>query len=197
MNKKEFLDALSDKLSVFSEEDRKKSVDYYSEIIDDGIEDGLTEEEAVAKIGDVTDVAAGIIADAPIKTIVKQKVKRSKTLTVLAIIGSPLWIALGAAAAAVIIAFLACVFAVWAAYIAIGIACAAGFVVGIANAVYLFINWNLPLMTFFAGCALVCLGIAIIIFMFIKPVTKGVFKLFGQLKLIKRLFIGKEKKDEA
>ena len=45
MNKQEFLSALSDKLSVLSEEDKEKSIDYYSEMIDDRMEEGLSEEE--------------------------------------------------------------------------------------------------------------------------------------------------------
>ena len=47
MTKSEFLSALENRLSGLPKDDVQKSIDYYSEIIDDRMEEGLTEEEAV------------------------------------------------------------------------------------------------------------------------------------------------------
>ena len=52
MNKYEFLGRLSERLSNLTAEDRKKATDFYAEMIDDRIEEGMSEEEAVQSIGD-------------------------------------------------------------------------------------------------------------------------------------------------
>ena len=48
MTKAEFLKALEEKLSALSAEDRAASLAYYEEIIDDRMEEGLCEADAVA-----------------------------------------------------------------------------------------------------------------------------------------------------
>lgn len=52
MNRYEFLAALSAKLSDLSPSDQRRVTDFYSEMIDDRIEEGLTEEEAIESFGD-------------------------------------------------------------------------------------------------------------------------------------------------
>ena len=74
MNKKEFLDTLCQRLSVLSQEDINDRLNFYGEMIDDKVEDGLSEEEAVAQIGNIEDVVTQIAADVPLATIVKQKI---------------------------------------------------------------------------------------------------------------------------
>lgn len=48
MTKSDFLDLLREKISRLPEWEAAKTVVYYSEMIDDRIEDGMSEEEAVA-----------------------------------------------------------------------------------------------------------------------------------------------------
>ena len=48
MNKKDFLDALNRRLATLSAQEREKSLLYFSEMIDDRIEEGMSEEEAVS-----------------------------------------------------------------------------------------------------------------------------------------------------
>ena len=50
MTKQEFLRALWNKLSALPSEDVGRALDYFSEMIDDRMENGLTEEEAVAAV---------------------------------------------------------------------------------------------------------------------------------------------------
>ena len=52
MNRFEFLANLSANLSDLTPEDRRRVTDYYTEMIDDRMEEGLTEEEAISSIGD-------------------------------------------------------------------------------------------------------------------------------------------------
>lgn len=66
MTKNEFLSRLSGELSGLSDEDIRGSVDYYGEIIDDIIESGASEEDAVAALGSVEEVAANILTQTTI-----------------------------------------------------------------------------------------------------------------------------------
>ena len=68
MNKQEFLAKLQELLCGLPDEDIQKSLDFYSEMIDDRIEDGLSEQEAVA-VFDVDKTAKTILADIPIIAI--------------------------------------------------------------------------------------------------------------------------------
>ena len=51
MNKEEYLDAIRGRISAMPADDINRFMDYYSEMIDDRMEDGLSEDEAVADMG--------------------------------------------------------------------------------------------------------------------------------------------------
>ena len=55
MNKNAFLEELREKLSGLPEEDIEESVAFYREMIEDRMEDGVPEEEAVEGVGTVED----------------------------------------------------------------------------------------------------------------------------------------------
>ena len=58
MTKNEFISRLRTRLSGLPKDEIEERLAFYSETIDDRIEDGLTQEEAVADLGDVDDIAA-------------------------------------------------------------------------------------------------------------------------------------------
>ena len=58
MNKQEFLDAFLKALEPLSPAERQQITEYYDEYICDGMEQGLTEEECVARFGDPVKAAA-------------------------------------------------------------------------------------------------------------------------------------------
>lgn len=93
MNKKAFLYALSELLSSLPKVEREKTLSYYAEIIDDQMEEGMTEEEAVDALGDVAHLADLAILNTPMSTLVKSKMRynNNRLLTVLLILGFPLW----------------------------------------------------------------------------------------------------------
>ena len=78
MNKQEFITKLKAMLTDLPEKEINDRIDFYSEMIDDRIEDGLTEEEAVKDIGTVEEVAKQIINEIPLFKIIKHKLKKSK-----------------------------------------------------------------------------------------------------------------------
>ena len=61
MLKNEFLQLLSQKLSNLPTGEEEKTVDYYRELIEDMVEDGMTEENAVASLGNINDITDGVI----------------------------------------------------------------------------------------------------------------------------------------
>lgn len=80
MHKQDFLTALSDALYGLPQSDIDQSIEYYSEIIDDQMEEGISEEEAVASLGAPDAVAKQILMDTALPKLVKAKVKPSRTL---------------------------------------------------------------------------------------------------------------------
>ena len=109
MNKAEFLSSLRSRLAALPAEDVERSVDYYSEMIDDRIEDGMTEEEAVLEMGDPAKAAEDIIAETPLKTIVREKMRNRRApsagTVILLILGSPIWLPLLLTAAIMLLSF--------------------------------------------------------------------------------------------
>jgi len=63
MTKHKFLKKLSYELRFLEKVEREKSLSYYHEIIDDRIESGLNEEEAVFEMDSISVIAEGIISD--------------------------------------------------------------------------------------------------------------------------------------
>ena len=97
MTKLEFLATLEKALAGLPKEDCKRIVDYYCEMIDDRIEEGLSEETAVKELGAVYEGEWQIIAEIPLSKLVKERIKPKRALNVwdvLLAIGSPIWLSL-------------------------------------------------------------------------------------------------------
>ena len=106
MKKTEFLAQLSSRLGQLPPRDVEKTLEYYSEMIDDYIESGYSPDAAVAKMGGVDSVAAQILAGArtPVyASHVAQKPKRSGLVMWLLILGFPVWLPLLITAFAVLL----------------------------------------------------------------------------------------------
>ncbi len=95
MDKSEFLKRLDRGLSGLAREEKDEHIAFYSEMIDDRIEEGLSEEEAIAGIGSAESIAFQIIQEhggAP------KEIKQSRKITaweiVLLVLGSPIWISI-------------------------------------------------------------------------------------------------------
>ena len=98
MNKTEFLTAVRHSLRGLSAADIKGHIDFLSEMIDDRIEEGMSEAEAVAAMGTPEEVAAGIIAETPVTSLMCECVRpsggRATWRTVLLLLTSPIWASL-------------------------------------------------------------------------------------------------------
>lgn len=79
MNKYEFLAELRKRLGSLPNEDIDRSLDYYREMVEDRMEDGLTEEQAVDALGSIDDIVAQIFADsAPVEYKAETKKESQK-----------------------------------------------------------------------------------------------------------------------
>lgn len=65
MNKEQYLRTLRSLIRELPQSERKTVIDFYREIIEDKIESGQTEQEAVAGLGDVSVLAQKILAENP------------------------------------------------------------------------------------------------------------------------------------
>ena len=95
MKKKEFLKELENSLKGLPQRDIDERVEFYSEMIDDRIEDGKSEEQAVAEIGSIDEVVDQIAKDTSLVKLVKNKIKPKKSISglgiLLLVLGFPLW----------------------------------------------------------------------------------------------------------
>ncbi|MGN1048780.1 MAG: DUF1700 domain-containing protein [Eubacteriales bacterium] len=197
MNKPEFLSLLRDKLSGLPKEDIERSLDYYSEIIDDRMEDGLTEEEAVEAVGSAEEVASTILRETSLPKLVRAKVKPNRDLKIweiiLLILGFPLWFPLLAAALIVILAVYIVIWSVIIALYSVDVSFAVGAVSGIFAFFALTFTGNISSGTLFLGAGLFCAGITILMFFGFNQITKWVLILSKKiLQGIKACIAGKE-----
>ena len=198
MTKQEFISELRDKLSRFPKQEVEERLDFYSEMIDDRIEDGLTEEAAISDLGTSDEIAAQIINDIPLSKIAKEKIKHKRRLgsleIVLLVLGSPIWLSLAIAAVVVILALYtvlwALIISVWAVFASLA-ACAIG---GLAAGVMFSATGNALTGLAIAAAGLFCLGLSILLFFGCRESSKGIIKISCKIPIgIKRCFAGKEK----
>ena len=183
MKKHEFLDRLKASLWAMPEADKERSADYYAEMIDDRMEDGLSEEEAVAAIGDLDEIVKQILTESPRPpaTVKKeenhQKQKRGLEtwMIVLLVLGSPLWIPLVASAAGTVISVYVSLWTVVISLYAVFIALAAASV-GCVVCSFFMIGRIAEVIVAW-GAALLCAGLAILFFMLSNLAAKGLVAL--------------------
>lgn len=173
MNKEQFLNALREKLSGLSPEDLAERLAFYSEAIDDRLEDGLTEEEAVAQLGAIEDIIKKIPGDVPTVVTVKEKRRVNPLMIVLLILGSPLWLSLLLAAFCVVISLYAMVWSVVAMLWAVDLSVSAIAVGCLAGGVLLFVRGNVAGGFVCIACMLFCAGVSILGFYGCLYTTKG------------------------
>lgn len=202
MTKEQFILELMEKLSPLPIETFEESISFYTEMIDDRMEDGMSEEDAVNDIGDIDDIATQILTDAPIVTLVKQKIKPKKRLgignIILLILGSPIWLSLLIAAFAVIfstwISCWAVIVSFWAAFVSVAASAIGDIIVGIG---FLIIGKGFP-GGILLSLSMVCAGLSIFFFYGCKAATKGIAILTKKIILgfkkyfIKKHFVKKE-----
>lgn len=197
MDKKAFLAQLRSQLSGLPQNDIEDRLIFYSEMIDDIMEEGITEEEAVSRLGEVEDIATSIINEIPLTKLVKERIKsksKPQTKNVLLIaLGSPVWLPLLISAFAVIIAlyvsFWAVIVSLWSVFASFAACAFSGSILGF---IYMF-SENFLTGLAVIGASMVLAGLAILMFYACKAVTKGAIILTKKMWLgTKKMFMKKE-----
>lgn len=197
MSKQEFLSALRKKLSGLPGDDIEERLNFYNEMIDDRVEEGLTEEQAVEELGSIDDIVSQIMSEIPLAKLVKEKVKPNRSLRaweiVLLILGSPLWLSLLAAALLVVIAIYTVIWSVVVMVWAAGLSVAACSIGGFVSAAVLAVQGNVAAGFTMFGVGIAGVGATILMAYCCAGVVKWVFSLSGKIFIgIKSFFIKKE-----
>ena len=161
MNKEQFINAVRQRLTGLPKADVDRYLDYIREMIDDRMDEGMSEEEAVAMMGSPEYTASQLLMDipAPAARLEQPRSREMKPwMILLLVLGAPLWLSLlfGAVSAifAVVIGALGALF---------GLYCAAGGLVigGIAMLAGIFAIASMPELLFLlsAGCLLIGIGL--------------------------------------
>lgn len=188
MHKDAFLSALRARLSGLPKEDVEKSVAYYSESIDDRMEDGLTETEAVAAVGTIEEIATQILTETGTPKA-KPSRKWKAWEIVLLVLGSPVWLPLVAAAVIVGLAVYMVLWAVVASAYAVVLSLTLGAVAGIFGGLACLFSGGVIQCVLYLGMGLICGGAGVLLLLGMNCVTKGV--LYLSKKLWRSVFRGK------
>lgn len=197
MNKKEFLAALRAGLAGLPEADIQRWLDFYCELIEDRMEEGMTELEAVADVGSVQDLVAQILSETPLPKLVHAKVKPKRPLKaweiVLLVLGSPVWVPLLFAGVLVILSCYAALWAVIVSLYAIDLSLVLCAVASIFSSfLYLTSDGVLPRI-FLIGVGLMSAGLSVLLFFAFTKVAAWILRLSKQAVLaVKFRFVRKE-----
>ena len=198
MNKQEFLTQLRKELSVLPQKDIEEYLTFYTEMIEDRIEEGLSEEQAVSAVGSLEEIVKQIVSDTSLIKIAKERIKQKRQIKaweiVLLILGSPIWLSLGLAVFAVIlslyISLWAVIISLWAIF-ASTVACCIG---GVLSCIVFTLSGNSVSGFAILAAGIVCAGLSIFMFYGCKTATNGILILTKKIAIwIKNCFIKKEK----
>ena len=197
MLKQEFLNELRARLSDLPQREVDDRIAFYGEMIDDRIEEGLSEQEAVEGIGSLDEITKQIIGETPVSKKSEDKVRTRRWLKgweiALIIVGFPVWgsllLVLFAVLLTVFITLWSLVVSFWAVFGALAGSGLGGVCGGIATAAM----GNTLSGVAVVGVSFVCIGLAIFGFLGCVSATKGTALLTKKTVLgIKRCIVGKE-----
>ncbi len=204
MNKNEFLNEIRSRLTGLPEEDIQKTIDFYTEALEDRIEDGLTEDEAVEQVGTPAEISEKILMETPLPTLIKAqpiiepKRKIKAWEVILIILGSPVWlpilIMVFALALTIVLVIISVILAIVVTIIATGIAGVFGVFGALAG-----IFMGSGLKGFIdLGAAFLAMGIAVLLFIPIKAGVIWFIELMGRFGAwIKMKFIKRRKNNDT
>ena len=181
MNKKQFCTFLENELRLYlSSKEVYKTLNFFKEIIDDRVDEGLSEEEAVSQLGNIDDIVGQILDEHNIKKRQKKLVWRfipqktpSAANIIIAILLFPIWITIFSLVASFFLVFISLIFSLVVSVIAF-------FVGGIALILkapfYLIYEKNIAYCLDTLGFGFIITGIGLI----------GIYYLLKSLKKVRK-----------
>ena len=181
MNKKQFCTFLENELRLYlSSKEVYKTLNFFKEMIDDRVDEGLSEEEAVSQLGNIDDIVGQILDEHNIKKRQKKLVWRfipqktpSAANIIIAILLFPIWITIFSLVASFFLVFISLIFSLVVSVIAF-------FVGGIALILkapfYLIYEKNIAYCLDTLGFGFIITGIGLI----------GIYYLLKSLKKVRK-----------
>ena len=198
MNKNEYLDSIKSKLQGLPEKDIQSAIEYYEEAIEDRVEDGLTEEQAINAVGTPDEIAEKILLDSSIPKLITAKAKPKRTLKgweiALIIIGSPLWLTVALCLLVVFLWVIIFIFCMILTVIAVVLALILGALGGVAGGIAQLFNGYGMNALITIGVSMVILGIGLLLSLPLKAAVTGLWNLIAKfIKWTKKKIIGSKK----
>ena len=197
MDKQEFLTRLEQGLSGLPQEDISERLAFYGEMIDDRVEEGFSEEAAVAEIGPADAVIQQIVGETPIARLVKERVRPKRRMQaweiILLILGSPIWLSLLVAAFAVVLSVYVVIWSVILSLWAADLSLAVSVLGGAAAGVFLLCRGDALPGIAALGAGIVLAGLSVFLFFGCRAATAGAAALTKKIALwVKTLILRKE-----
>lgn len=180
MDKRTFLERLQAALAGLPDAERERQLAYYEEMIDDRVEEGMSESEAIAALGPVDQLAQRVLRQTPPQQRA-DRVRRSGIPTavwvLLAVLLLPLWLPLLGLAGALVLGSFALLFGLIVA--AAGLVAGLG-VGGVGAMIWALVSWDLSGMSvvFAIGAGLIAIGAALLLALpaayLIKALWRGI-----------------------
>ncbi len=199
MTRLEFAGLLRGELRGLNQGEIEKSAAFYDELISDHMDEGMTEEEAVAAVGIPAEIAGEILLDQPVTALVRRRVKRGRRLKglagVLILLGLPVWLPLlitGAVLALVfvLLAYLLVLVVAVCAW-AVALSCAAAGIAALFN-----LSFS-ALGLLYAGAVLAGAGLTILAGMGSVWVTRRCAAVWrGTARAIKKTALGRRNRND-
>jgi uncharacterized membrane protein len=198
MDKERYLARLRAALRGLPEADIAESLAYYTELIEDRMEEGMSEAAAVAQLPAPEAAAEEILLSQPMERIEAARVKTRRKLgaweIILLVLGSPVWLPLLLSFALLVLTVYLLVWVAALVLWTVDLSAAVGAVGGLAGMLGGILQRNLSMELFAAGAALAGAGLAILLFFASLWTTKASARLGrALLRSLKASIIGKEK----
>lgn len=175
MDKAQFIASLRSRLSSLPAEAVERSLTFYAEMIDDRVEDGMSEQEAVAAMEPVEVIADRIVFETPLPVLLRERIRPKPgggglNMTLL-ILGSPVWLPLLLSLLVVVVSVFVALWSVVASLFAAVIGLGAG---GLVALVFSPLNVNMGTPNGLAVLALGLVSVGVAIFAFFAATAAAV-----------------------
>ena len=192
MNRNEFIQELSKKLEGYPKEDVQKTIDFYNEIIEDKLEDGISEEEAVLSLGTIEEIVKNFLNEMPLKKLVKNKIKDKKMSTSLVVLLSStaiIWLPVLIALTAILISIYASLWAVVISLFAVAFSCIVLFLLALVGIIFI-VSSNVATGLIWIALGLTSCGVGLLLWILTVYLSKSLVNFTKWMILqIKKSFI--------